>query len=156
MSEGPVRGRICGIDFGTRRVGVAISDEGQRWASPLLVFERKSPSGDAELLRQLVRREEVAGFVVGLPVHMSGDESGKSREARAFGRWLGEVTQRPVVYFDERYSSREADELMGAAGLSDKQRRARRDMLAAQIMLQKYLDTPPTERAQSEGLTPLS
>lgn len=136
----PARGRLLGIDFGSKRVGLALSNIEQTIASPLETFERRDERQDARFLLKKVEECSVRGLVVGLPVHMSGDEGEKAREARAFGNWVSNVTKLPVVYCDERYTTAMADEQLLAAGLSPKQRRARRDMLAAQILLQNFLD----------------
>jgi putative Holliday junction resolvase len=86
--------------------------------------------------------------VVGLPVHLDGREGVKAVEARAFGRWLAEVTDLPVVFWDERFTTVEAESALWSAGLTHKKRRARRDRVAAQIMLQAYLDAGcPAETA---------
>ena len=95
-------------------------------------------------LRQLVEEYRVVGLVVGLPVHMSGDEGEKAREARAFGRWAAEATGLPVTWWDERYTTVIAEEALISAGLSKKKRKQRLDKLAAQIMLQAYLDRRST------------
>ena len=133
--------RIAGIDFGTVRIGVAITDREQRIASPLDNYQRRGAEADANYFRALVADHEIALFVVGLPVHLSGRESEKSREARQFGQWLGEVTGVPCVFFDERFTSAEAEEHLEQAGLSKRQRKARLDKLAAQIMLTAYLES---------------
>jgi putative Holliday junction resolvase len=78
---------------------------------------------------------------------MSGDEGEKAREARAFGRWAAETASLPVRYWDERYTSTVAEGHLLAASLSKKKRLARLDMLAAQVMLQSYLDAADRERA---------
>ncbi len=132
-------GRIAGIDFGTVRIGIAITDAQRSIASPLANYTRAGPEADAHRFRQLVTEHQIVRFVVGLPVHMSGQESGKSREARQFGKWLAESTGVPVDFFDERYTTIDADERMVEAGLSPKQRRERRDTVAAQVMLTAYL-----------------
>ncbi len=134
-------GRIAGIDFGTKRIGIAITDREQRFASPHENYDRRTPEQDAERLRMLVETEEVVLFVVGLPVHMSGDESEKSREARQFGAWLERETATPVVFFDERLTTRQAEELLQQAKLTKKKRQRRLDMLAAQLLLSAYLDS---------------
>ena len=79
-------------------------------------------------------------FVVGLPVHNDGQESQKSYEAREFGKWLGATTNVPVDYFDERFTTAQAEEHLLAAGLTKKRRKERLDMLAAQILLTAYLE----------------
>ncbi len=98
------------------------------------------------------REERIARFVVGLPVHLDGGESRKSTEARAFGQWLAETTGVAVEYFDERFTSVEAEQHLLAAGLTKKQRKGRLDKLAAQIMLTAYLEsTAPRSNASGAG-----
>lgn len=135
------RGRIAGIDYGTVRLGIAITDVARKMASPYENYTRCDADRDAVRLRQLVEEEQVTMFVVGLPVHVSGNESQKSFEARQFGAWIQEQTGCDVVFFDERYSSKLAEELLKDADLTSKQRKKRRDMLAAQILLQGYLES---------------
>ena len=88
-------GRIAGVDYGAVRIGVAISDPEQRFASPLENYTRRTPELDARRFEQLAAEEEIALWVVGLPVHLDGRESQKSREARRFGEWLGKATGVP-------------------------------------------------------------
>jgi putative Holliday junction resolvase len=132
---------VAAIDFGTKRLGLAISDAARSLASPLTGYQRSTPDRDAAWLRQLAQREAIMLFVVGLPVHHSGDESQKSQQARQFGAWLQSVTAIPVVYHDERYSTRQADEWMQLAGLTRKQQAVRRDALAAHAILASYLES---------------
>ena len=82
-------------------------------------------------------------WVVGLPVHLDGRESDKSREARRFGQWLAGVTSLPVELFDERFTSVQAEELLMTAELTSKQRKQRIDKLAAQIMLSAISNRRP-------------
>lgn len=145
--------RILGLDFGTRRIGAALSDPRGLIASPLEVYERKGPKMDAEHYRRLVAAEGVERIVVGLPLHTRGAEGELAGLARDFGRWLGEATGLAVSYQDERYTSLEADEALRSAGMKARDRRARRDMLAAQILLQNYLDAGcPTIEAHAAPL----
>jgi putative Holliday junction resolvase len=134
------RTRLLGIDYGTVRVGLAICDELHMIASPLATYQRQNEAKDAEFFRQLIEREEAGGLVVGLPVHMSGDEGGKAAEARKFGDWLGQVTSLSVAYWDERFTTVVAEEHLRNAGLSHKSRKNLRDRVAAQVILQAYLD----------------
>jgi putative Holliday junction resolvase len=84
---------------------------------------------------------------VGLPVHLDGREGVKAGEARTFGTWLEEITGLPLVYWDERFTTVEAEGHLLAAGLTNKRRKSRRDRVAAQILLQSYLDAGcPGER----------
>jgi putative Holliday junction resolvase len=133
-------GRLLGVDFGTVRIGLAVSDAERRIASPLATYRRRGPQKDADYFRALVQAEEVAALVVGLPVHLDGREGHKAAEARAFGKWLVEATGLPVVFWDERFTTREAETFLRDAGLTDRRRKDRRDRVAAQILLQSYLD----------------
>ena len=141
------RTRLLGVDFGTVRVGLSVSDADRRIASPLETYARRGREADAAYYRKVVVREEIGGIVVGLPVHLSGHEGTKAVEARTFGRWLAEVTGLPVVFWDERFSTVEAESALWEAGLTHKRRKARRDRVAAQILLQAYLEAgcPPEQ-----------
>jgi len=136
----PESGVLLGIDYGTRRVGVAVSDRDQRFSSPLHNHERHGVQVDERFFRKVVEEFRPVGLVVGLPIHLSGDESEKSREARKFADWLGTVTGLPYTFQDERFTSFQAEKLLLAAELSKKKRKERMDKLAAQILLQTFLD----------------
>jgi putative Holliday junction resolvase len=86
-----------------------------------------------------------------LPVHLSGQESPKSRESRVFGAWLAKTTTRPVCFYDERYSSATAEELLGQAGMTKKRRLARLDKLAAQVILTSYLEAKASGSLQERA-----
>jgi putative holliday junction resolvase len=133
-------GRLLGVDYGDVRVGLAVSDPDRKIAFPLTTYERRGRDRDAVYFRALAKAEAVAGFVVGLPVHLNGTEGKKAAQARAFGDWLGAATGLPVAYWDERFSTAEAEAALWGAGLTHKRRKARRDRVAAQIVLQAYLD----------------
>ena len=141
--------RILGLDYGTRRVGAALSDPARTIAFPLEIHERCGLDSDARHYRELVRENDVERIVVGLPLHTSGREGQLASQARTFGDWLAGVTGRPVIYFDERYTTVEAEHRLIDAGLSRQKRKSLRDKLAAQIMLQGYLEAgcPETEAA---------
>jgi putative Holliday junction resolvase len=134
------RTRLLGVDYGSVRVGLAVSDPEGRIASPLTTYGRRDREQDGRYFKKLVAEEEIGALVVGLPVHMSGQEGGKAAEARQFGKWLAEVTGLSVVFFDERFTTVEAENFLLAAGLTSKRRKERRDRVAAQILLQAYLD----------------
>ena len=150
--EGPITGRLAGIDYGTVRIGIAITDPEQRIASPLANYTRRGEKADAEYFRKLVADERIAEFVVGLPVHLDGRESEKSAEARRFGEWLGQISGLPVVFFDERFTSVEAEQTLMGAEMTKKQRKARLDKLAAQILLTAYLETGKRASVDSRGI----
>ncbi len=139
--------RTLGLDFGTRRVGAAVSDPRRMIATPLEVHERNDPTGDARHYRRLVEEHEVDRIVIGLPLHTGGREGTSAALARTWGAWLAQATGLTVIYYDERYTTLEAEDTLIAAGLKRRKRKGLRDMLAAQILLQNYLDagSPETE-----------
>jgi putative Holliday junction resolvase len=142
-----VTGRLLGVDTGTVRVGLAVSDPDRIIASPLTTYTRRSTELDARYFKELAAAESAVGLVVGLPVHTNGTEGVKAREARSFGSWLSALTGLPVVYWDERFTTVEAESALWAAGLTHKRRKERRDRVAAQLLLQSYLDAGcPPER----------
>lgn len=139
-SELPVSGVLLGIDFGTKRVGVAVSDRDQKFSSPLYNLNRQGRQADERYFRRLADEYRPVGLVIGLPIHLSGDESEKSREARSYADWLAGVTGLPFAFQDERFSSFQAEMLLQQAAMTKKKRGARIDKLAAQILLQAFLD----------------
>jgi len=139
-SSFPAQGRLLGIDFGTVRLGFAVSNQEQTLASPLDNYTRRSLDLDLKHLRLLIQDYRSVGLVIGLPVHMSGREGGTAREARKFGDWIARHISLPITYADERFSSAWAEEQLMGLEMTNKQRKARRDKLAATIILQNFLD----------------
>jgi putative Holliday junction resolvase len=151
----PPPGRIAGIDYGDKRIGVALTDPEQRFASPADNHNRGDETAETKYFRLLASEERVVRFVVGLPVHLSGRESEKSRAAREFGAWLTKTTGVPVVFFDERFTTSDAERMMAASGahFTKKQRKARLDKHAAQILLTAYLEAgQPSDEDPPQGL----
>lgn len=142
---------MIGVDYGTVRIGLSMCDAGQTLASPLETYTRQTIDRDAERFRRLVRDEPVVGFVVGLPVFPSGDESPKSREARRFGAWLAETTGLPVRFHDERYSTAQAEQILEFSRATSKKRKKNRDKLAAQILLTAFLES---DRGSDDDASP--
>ena len=135
----PATGRVVGVDPGSARVGLAITDAGRLVASPLATLARTTKARDAAYFAKLTQTEGVAAFVVGLPLLPSGEEGTQAKRARDFGAWLAEVTGLPVTFHDERYTTFAADDVMIDAGLSRDQRKERRDRMAALLILQAFL-----------------
>lgn len=131
---------MLGIDPGSVRIGLAVSDTDRRIASPLATYTRRDPMHDADYFKKVVADEEIGTIVVGLPVRADGYEGEQAKAARKFGAWLSEVTGLACVYFDERFTTSEAESALQEAGLTKKKRKARRDRVAAQMLLQTYLE----------------
>ncbi len=135
-----VKRRLLGVDFGTVRVGLAVSDQGHLISSQLETYHRQNEEQDRRHFQKLVDDEDIGLIILGLPVHLNGHEGEKARQARQFGSWLEKTTHLPVVYWDERFTSLEAENFLLSAGLTNKKRKSRRDQLAAQILLQSYIE----------------
>ena len=153
----PDAGRLAGIDYGTVRIGIAICDPGRSIASPFENYNRRTPEKDNEYFRKLAESEDIVGFVVGLPIHTDGQESQKSIEATEFGKQLSKVTGQPVCFFDERYTSAFAEQILGQGGMTNKKKKKRLDMIAAQIILTAYLESSQSGKGgDAEGRSNLS
>ena len=133
-------GRLLAVDHGKVRLGLAVSDPERRIASPLMTYERRDRDQDARFFRELVKKEDIVQLIVGLPAHTDGREGEQARKARDFGKWLAGVTGLPVCFWDESFTTWDAEGFLLSAGLTSKRRKARRDRVAAQIILQTYLD----------------
>ncbi|WP_436717498.1 Holliday junction resolvase RuvX [Roseiconus lacunae] len=139
-SEFPSTGRLAAIDYGTVRIGVAVCDPGRSLASPIEVYNVRSPKLDAKYFRELVKQERLVGLVVGLPIHCDGKESQKSQESRTFARWLHEETGLPVRLFDERFSTAAAKERLRTGSMTRKKNKKRLDAVAALVLLESFLE----------------
>ncbi|MDR2440694.1 MAG: Holliday junction resolvase RuvX [Planctomycetaceae bacterium] len=135
------QGCVAGIDFGTVRIGIALSDPERIIASPYETYLRQSPRRDAEYFQQFVDEEHVVRFVLGMPLHLNGGLSEKAKEVLQFGHWLEETTGIGIDYMDERYTSVEAEHLLRKAKLTNRKRKTHRDKIAAQIILSSYLES---------------
>ena len=102
-------GRLLGVDYGEVRIGLAVSDPDRKFAFPLATYERRDAEKDADHFRALMKEEQISGLVVGLPLHLDGREGDKAREARAFAAWLTDAVALPVVFWDERFTTTEAE-----------------------------------------------
>lgn len=133
--------RALGLDLGTKRIGVAVSDRSGTIASPLTVLERgRSRRDDHARIAELVRAEEVECVVVGLPLSLSGDDGPAAHAARAEAERLATVVGVPVETHDERLTTVTAERSLAAGGVRGPARRQRVDKVAAAVILQSWLD----------------
>lgn len=134
-----VTGRVLGIDPGERRVGIAVSDPGRVIASPLEVIDRRREDAAARVA-ELCGDHDIATIVIGLPIGLDGTEGTAAARARELGSRVTASTGRDVVYWDERFTTVTAEASLLEAGMRRDRRRDRRDMVAAAVILQSYLD----------------
>ncbi|WP_460273752.1 Holliday junction resolvase RuvX [Celeribacter sp. ULVN23_4] len=136
----PAMTPLAGLDFGDKTIGVAISDRLHSVASPTDTIRRKKFTLDAEALLKLLTSREVGGIVLGLPRNMDGSEGPRCQKTRAFARNLGQLTELPITFWDERLSSVAADRAMLEADMSRAKRAEKIDQVAAGVILQGALD----------------
>jgi putative holliday junction resolvase len=145
--------RVLGVDYGGRRIGLALSDPTATLAQPLTVLTRRAGKRPpVQAIADLVTLHEVSHLVVGLPLTLAGDESDWTREVRAFGEKLAERAGVGVTFADERLTSVAAERAVRSIGLkrSQREQKERIDSAAAVLILQSYLDR--TKRtANQEG-----
>lgn len=139
--------RFLGIDYGTKRIGLAVGDDSAGVASPLETVEVRGSTADhARQVATVAQAYEVDAFVIGLPVNMDGTEGKQAKVTRRFGDELNAADGRPVHYFEEQLSSVAARELLRSTGLPRKKQKALEDAIAAQVILQEFLDARARER----------
>lgn len=137
--------RVMGLDFGTHRMGVALSDETATIAQPHCTIQLNRALPIAEL-RRLVEEFEVSEIVIGLPFSLGGESRGRSaNSARALGEKIERELAIPVEYWDERFSTTQAERVLKSAGLRRTNRRTVVDKVAAALILQSYLDARMTQ-----------
>ena len=140
--------RSLGIDFGERRIGLAISDPDGRLAVPLTTFERRNDRSAVREIAAIARREGVGRLVLGEPVGLDGQRGEAAERVRRFGNRLAGFTGLPGRLVNESLTTVEAQERLRAAGIDPRRDPERIDAVAAQILLQEALDSEP---APGEG-----
>ena len=136
----PQGGRLMGLDLGTKTIGVALADAGWSFASPLETVARTKLAADLARLRAIIATQQVAGLVLGHPINMDGTRGPRAQATRAFARDAARVLALPLLFWDERLSTAEAERAMLDQDLSRAKRAARIDSHAAAIILQGALD----------------
>jgi len=150
-----VKERILGLDPGERRIGVAVADPTGTIASPDRYIDRTEVDV-ASAIRDLCREFDVSMVVIGLPLNLDGREGSSARSARDFGELVEEATGMDVVFQDERFTSKTAEDALISGGVRRKKRRETRDQVAAAVMLQNYLDRRRNDAGSGYDGEPLS
>jgi putative Holliday junction resolvase len=143
-------GRVLALDVGRKRIGLAVSDELGLTAQGIPTFHRTRIREDLSRLQELATKWSVTLMLVGHPIHMSGQDSRQAVFTREFAHRLEEHLGLPVLFWDERLTSAEAERLMRDAGASLEQRKQAVDQLSAVLLLESYL----YHRAESNSNAP--
>lgn len=133
--------RYLALDVGSRRIGVAVSDELGLTAQPVLTLERRSSRReDLRSLARLCRRFGVAGIVIGNPVYLSGEQSPQAAKTQTFAAELGALTGLPIHLWDERLTTHEAHQILYKSGRPRQEHRRVVDQVAATLILKSFLE----------------
>lgn len=142
--------RYLALDVGSKRIGVAVSDELGLTAQPVLTLERRrNPREDLRSIARLCRRFGVAGIVVGNPLSLTGEVGPQAARVQVFAAELGELAGLPIHLWDERLTTHEAHQLLYEAGHARQDHRSVVDQVAATLILQSFLDHLADRPAES-------
>lgn len=142
-------GRILALDLGRKRIGLALSDELGFTAQGLDTLEREGRRDDIEVLRRITVEKNVRLILVGDPLHMSGQQSRQGDYTREFAKELEYKTGLPIRFWDERWTSREAERTLRGSGIAHGERKPAIDKLSAVILLQSYLDSAEAQTGEA-------
>ena len=132
--------RFLGIDYGTVRIGLALSDPTGTLASPLPFIENKSPQQVTTALSELIQTHQIAGLVIGLPRNMDGTYGPSAQKVRDFIGQIQKSISLPIAPIDERLTTAQASKQLSSIGMNQKQLRKKVDSSSACLILQQYLD----------------
>jgi putative holliday junction resolvase len=134
------KGRYLAIDFGDRRIGLAVSDFDKQIAFPRENMTYDKPKDAIQKIRDFCEKEQVTKVIVGLPVSMDGSVGERFVKTHEFGAKLkGAIDPIPVEYFDERLTTKRAEQLLREQGVGSKHQKGAKDMISAQVILDAYL-----------------
>jgi putative Holliday junction resolvase len=145
--------KILGVDYGKKRVGLATSVPGISFAVgyKLLEINESGILGLIENIKEIVAKEQITSIVLGLPRQLDNDIGIAGREVIQFAESLKKDLSIPVILWDERLTSKQAEVLLRDARMSHKDKRAQLNITAAQVMLQSYLDAQATKTVQTKN-----
>lgn len=133
-------GRFLGLDVGSKRIGVAVSDSSAKIALGLTILHRTNQKSDISHLLSIIREREITDIVVGLPLNLKGEKGYIAQQVEKFIEKCQKKIDKKFVYWDERFSSAQIEKEMIFAGVRTKKRKEPLDEQAAQLILQGYLD----------------
>jgi putative Holliday junction resolvase len=133
--------RILGIDHGDRHIGLALSDPLHITAQPLMTYVLCGEARDRTFFQDLVRVHDIGEIVIGIPMRMDGSSGSRADKTRAFGRWLEKAVGRPVVFWDERLTTRQAQGVMKDQKVRIKDKKSVENQISASIILAGFLES---------------
>ena len=137
-----------GIDFGDRKIGLAISDRLGFTAQPLACYRRKTEKEDKEYFKILIAEYGISEIIVGLPLRMDGSSGTRAEKTREFACWLEQILDLPILFWDERLTTKQANKIMSQQKIAPKAKKDIEDQISAVIILSTYLES---KRAKSNA-----
>ncbi|MDD5170815.1 MAG: Holliday junction resolvase RuvX [Syntrophales bacterium] len=132
--------KILGLDYGDRRIGVAVSDESELVAEGLTTIVRKNRRTDLHALGELIEANRVEEIVIGYPIRLDGMEGIQCEKVKQFADLVKRIFHRPVIFWDEAFTTKDAEDMMMRVNVKKERRRSMVDRIAASMILQNYLD----------------
>lgn len=132
--------RVLAIDYGAKRIGLALSDPLKIIAAPYEVWENKGQINFFEKLNNLITSQKIDTLIIGLPKNMDGTIGFQAQEVKAVFEKFSHSELKKIVYFDERLSSKQATEILHQKGIKEKEQKGIKDAYAASIFLKEYLE----------------
>ncbi|MCD6516988.1 MAG: Holliday junction resolvase RuvX [Candidatus Aminicenantes bacterium] len=133
--------RILGIDYGDKTIGLAVSDEMLITAQALQSYKVKNKDEDIRFFKDLASKYKINKIVIGLPLRMDGSEGSRVKKTKHFASWLKKSLDIPVVYWDERLTTKQALRIMKGNRLSNKKKKELVDQISAVLILSSYLNS---------------
>lgn len=133
--------RILGIDYGDKNIGLAVSDELSITAHPLKSYKAKNKNEDMKFFKDLIKKYHTTKIVIGLPLRMNGSEGSRVEKTKKFASWLKKSLDIPIIYWDERLTTKQASQIMREKGLSNKKKKEQVDQISAVLILSSYLES---------------
>ena len=132
--------RILGIDYGDKNIGLAISDKLLFTAQPLGLYKTINKTEDKKYFLQLASRYKISKIVIGLPLRLDGSAGTRVEKTKKFAAWLKKTLQLPIVMWDERLTTRQANFILNQQKIKDKKKKKLKDQVSANIILSSYLE----------------
>jgi len=133
--------RILGVDFGDRNIGLAVSDKLLITAQALGSYRVKNEEEDKKYFKDLVSKYEIEKIVIGLPLRMDGTPGTRVQKTQKFASWLENVLKLPIVFWDERLTTKQALDILNQQKISGKKKKKLKDQISATIILSVYLES---------------
>ncbi len=142
--------RVLGIDFGDRRIGLAVSDRLLVSAQGIGTYQVKNVREDRKFFRELITKYEIDEVVIGLPLRMDGSEGSRAEKTKEFGRWLEKILKLPVTFWDERLTTQQASRIL-RQHKAKRNKKSLKDQISAVIILSSYLEHKRTKTHASQN-----